>query len=217
LDRAVGILQKEMNKNPASLAQVDTASLDSVLKGLNVVINAASFSSNDQKKLTALVQQSANSDDEELGAPAAAVYKTHSSSIFDVLEDMKEKAEAQLDELRKAESTTKHNFNMLSSGIPWKPIPSQSLFNPFSSLLIPSQSLLIPSQSLLNPFSIPSQSLLNPFSSLLNPFSIPSHPFSIPGNVEAIIGRRDASRQQGHGGGKVSQGCSGGNRGNRNW
>lgn len=67
-DRAVGILQKEMNKHPASLAQVDTANLDRVLKGLNVVINAASFSSNDQQKLTALVQQSANSDDEELDA-----------------------------------------------------------------------------------------------------------------------------------------------------
>merc|ERR1719199_1143000 len=117
LDRAVGILQKEMNKNPASLAQVDVASLDSVLKGLSVVINAASFSSNDQQKLTALVQQSANSDDQELAAPAAAVYKTHSSSIFDVLEDMKEKAEAQLDELRKAESTTKHNFNMLKQSL----------------------------------------------------------------------------------------------------
>merc|ERR1719199_824297 len=117
LDRAVGILQKEMNKNPASLAQVDVSSLDSVLKGLNVVISAASFSSNDQQKLTALVQQSANSDDEELGAPAAAVYKTHSSSIFDVLEDMKEKAEAQLDELRKAESTTKHNYNMLKQSL----------------------------------------------------------------------------------------------------
>merc|ERR1719486_627134 len=53
----------------------------------------------------------------ELGAPAAAVYKTHSSSIFDVLEDMKEKAEGQLAELRKAESTTKHNYNMLKQSL----------------------------------------------------------------------------------------------------
>merc|ERR1719158_1308594 len=117
LDRAVGILQKEMSKSPASLAQVNTANLDSVLNSLSVVISAAAFSANDQSKLTALVQQRANSDDEELAAPAAAVYKTHSSSIFDVLEDMKEKAEAQLDELRKAESTTKHNFNMLKQSL----------------------------------------------------------------------------------------------------
>merc|ERR1719199_28664 len=117
LDRAIGILEKEMNKNPAALVQVDTRNLDSVIKGLGAVINAAGFSSNDQAKLTALVQQQAGSDDEELGAPAAAVYKTHSSSIFDVLEDMKEKAEGQLDELRKAESTSKHNFNMLKQSL----------------------------------------------------------------------------------------------------
>jgi len=117
LDRAVGILQKEMSKSPASLAQVDTTNLDSVIKGLSAVINAASFSSIDQQKLTALVQQNAEADSDELAAPASAVYKTHSSSIFDVLEDLKEKAEGQLADLRKAESTTKHNYNMLKQSL----------------------------------------------------------------------------------------------------
>jgi hypothetical protein len=83
------------------------------------VINAASFTAQDQKNLAALVQsqQGAESDDEELGAPAAAVYKTHSSSIFDVLEDMKEKAEGQLTELRKAEMNAKHNYDMLKQSL----------------------------------------------------------------------------------------------------
>jgi len=119
LDRAVGILQKEMSKNPAALAQVDTKNLDNMVKSIGAVINAASFSAQDQKNLAALVQsqQGPGSDDEELAAPAAAVYKSHSSSIFDVLEDMKEKAEGQLAELRKAESTTKHNFNMLAQSL----------------------------------------------------------------------------------------------------
>merc|ERR1719262_686125 len=44
LDRAIGILDKEMSKNPAVLAQVDTKNLDSVLQGLSAVISAASFS-----------------------------------------------------------------------------------------------------------------------------------------------------------------------------
>merc|ERR1719420_2011570 len=106
LDRAIGILQKEMGKNPAALAQIDTKNLNGMIKSLGAVIDAASFSIQDQKNLMALVQsqQNSDSDDEELGAPAAAVYKSHSSSIFDVLEDMKEKAEGQLAELRKAES-----------------------------------------------------------------------------------------------------------------
>jgi len=57
------------------------------VKSLGAVIDAASFSSQDQKKLVALVQsqQGGESDDEELGAPAAAVYKSHSTGVFDVL------------------------------------------------------------------------------------------------------------------------------------
>jgi hypothetical protein len=120
LDRATAILQREMEKNPAALVQVDTKNLNSVISALSVVINAASFSSNDQSKLMALVQQRSSSDDEDLqepGAPAAAVYKTHSTSIFDVLEDMKEKAEGQLSDLRKAEQTAQHNFNMLKQSL----------------------------------------------------------------------------------------------------
>jgi len=119
LDRAVGILQKEMSKNPAALAQVDTKNLDSVIKSLSTVINAAAFTSQDQKNLVALVQsqQGSESDDAELGAPAGAVYKTHSTSIFDVLEDMKEKAEGQLADLRKAESGSKHNYEMLKQSL----------------------------------------------------------------------------------------------------
>jgi len=119
LDRAVGVLQKEMSKG-AVFAQVsDTTNLDSVLKGLQAVMNAASFAAEDQSKLVALVQQQqqANSDDEEFGAPAAAVYESHSGGIFDVLEDMKEKAEGQLSDLRKAESTAKHNYNMLAQSL----------------------------------------------------------------------------------------------------
>merc|ERR1719498_805937 len=67
----------------------------------------------------ALVQQRSSSDDEDMepGAPASAVYKTHSTSIFDVLEDMKEKAESQLTDLRKAEQTSQHNFDMLKQSL----------------------------------------------------------------------------------------------------
>merc|ERR1719182_861736 len=108
-----------MSKNPAALAQVDMKNLDGMVKSLGAVINAASFSAQDQKNLAALVQsqQGSEAEDEELGAPAAAVYKSHSGSIFDVLENLKEKAEGQLAELRKAEGATKHNFNMLKQSL----------------------------------------------------------------------------------------------------
>merc|ERR1719272_1834308 len=117
LDRAIGILQKEMAKNPAALAQVDTKNLDSMVKSLGAVVNAASFTAQDQKNLAALVQSQQGAEDDELGAPAAAVYKSASGGVFDVLEDLKEKAEGQLANLRKAESTTKHNYNMLKQSL----------------------------------------------------------------------------------------------------
>merc|ERR1711920_128441 len=60
---------------------------------------------------------SSESDDSELGAPAAAVYKTHSTSILDVLDDLKEKAEEQLSDLRKAETNTQHNYDMLKQSL----------------------------------------------------------------------------------------------------
>merc|ERR1719327_2569824 len=88
-----------------------------MVKSLGAVIDAASFSAKDQSNLVALVQSQQGADDEEFAAPAAAVYKSHSGSIFDILEDMKEKAEGELGDLRKAESTTKHNYNMLKQSL----------------------------------------------------------------------------------------------------
>merc|ERR1719416_55121 len=62
-------------------------------------------------------QQNDQNDDLELGAPAAATYKTQSGGILDVLEDLKEKAEGQLSDLRKAEVNTRHNFEMLKQSL----------------------------------------------------------------------------------------------------
>merc|ERR1740121_797009 len=119
LERASGVLSREMAKNPAALAQVDTASLGSTLRALSTVLDAAAFSSSDQKKLAAFVQAQAEDQDDDaaFGAPAAAAYKTRSGGILDVLEDMKEKAEGQLADLRKAEVNSRGNFEMLEQAL----------------------------------------------------------------------------------------------------
>jgi predicted nucleic acid-binding Zn-ribbon protein len=121
LDRALAILEKEMAKNPASFAQVDTTSFQGLLQALSALVDAAALSGADNNKLAALIQsqQGSDSDDDEdaPGAPAAAVYKTHSGGILEVLEDLKDKAETQLSDLRKAESNTKHNFDMLKQSL----------------------------------------------------------------------------------------------------
>merc|ERR1719473_2597070 len=88
-----------------------------MLNSLSTVLDAASFSSGDRKSLIALVQSQQGTDDEEPGAPAAAVYKTHSTGIFDLLEDLKEKGEGELSDLRKAETNAAHNFAMLKQSL----------------------------------------------------------------------------------------------------
>merc|ERR1719281_629522 len=101
-----------MNKNPKLLQLSNAGDLNSLVKSLSTVVDAAAFSVQDQQHLVALVQskQGSSSDDDDFGAPAAAGYKSHSGNIVDVLEDLKEKAEEELANLRKAESNTKHNY-----------------------------------------------------------------------------------------------------------
>ena len=48
---------------------------------------------------------------------ATEAYKGHSSSIVDVLTDLKQKAEMQLDEARKEEINAKHNFDLLKQSL----------------------------------------------------------------------------------------------------
>merc|ERR1719440_195201 len=120
LTRAIGIIEKEMAKNPAAFAQMDVSSMDGLVKGLSALVEAASMSTADKSKLLSFAQAQqadSNDDDQPSGSPAAAVYKTHSTNIFDTLEDLKEKAEEQLAALRKAESNTKHNFDLLKQSL----------------------------------------------------------------------------------------------------
>merc|ERR1719245_1957404 len=120
LGRAISLLEKEMAKNPAAFAQMGTSSgLDGLVQSLGAIVDAASFSSADKQKLLSMVQAQQNEavDDADLGAPAAALYKTHSTGILDVLEDLKEKAEEQLSGLRKAETNAKHNYTMLKQSL----------------------------------------------------------------------------------------------------
>jgi chromosome segregation ATPase len=119
LERAIAILQREMSKAPGSFAQIDTTNTKKIAQALAAVVDAAAFTTHDKNKLAALIQNKDDDDDgdSDSGAPAAATYESKSGSIVDVLEDMKDKAEGELDELRKAEGNAKHNFNMLKQSL----------------------------------------------------------------------------------------------------
>lgn len=117
LERAVAILEREMAKAPGSFAQIDTSNVKMLAQALGSVLDAAAFAGADKNKVMALLQSQSDDGDSEFGAPAAAVYESKSGGIVDVLADMKDKAESELDELRKAEGNAKHNFNMLKQSL----------------------------------------------------------------------------------------------------
>merc|ERR1719261_1335373 len=117
LERATSILSREMAKSDASLLQLKSAS--SLTEALGVMVQAAALSSADASRLTALVQttQESGDDDQEPGAPAAAVYEGHSDGIIGTLEGLTEKAQNQLDKARKTETTNLQNFQMLKQSL----------------------------------------------------------------------------------------------------
>merc|ERR1719443_1495653 len=104
LERAIAILQREMQKGGASMLQLRGAT--SLSQALAAMVQSAALSSADASRLTALVQssQSEADDDASLGAPAAAVYTGHSGGIISTLQGLLDKAEAQLAEARKTET-----------------------------------------------------------------------------------------------------------------
>jgi len=115
LKRAISILEREMAKaGGAALVQLKNTA--SVTQALSVMVRASLLSSTDASKLSGLLQ-TMNSDDDDSGAPAASTYEGHSGGIIDALSDLLEKAEKQLDGLRKAETANVQSFEMLKQGL----------------------------------------------------------------------------------------------------
>merc|ERR1719428_2423917 len=108
LGRAIAIIEREVKDVPGLLqTQVSVQNLNGWVQALKTLV---AFVQNQNK-------QSDDDDMTELGAPAPDAYKSKSGGIVDVLTDMKEKADTELTELRKAEKNNQHNFEMLKLSI----------------------------------------------------------------------------------------------------
>jgi len=112
LERAIGIIEKEMNGG-ASMMQLKRSG--NVVQALSAMVQAEALSSADGKKLTALLQS--NSDDDESGAPAAAVFESSSGGVVGVLNDLLEKANSELEGARAAENAALQNYEMLKGSL----------------------------------------------------------------------------------------------------
>merc|ERR1719333_96704 len=109
LTRAIGILESHGS------ALLQTKNVQHIAQALDVMVQASALNAADAQRLTALVQSS--DGDNDVGAPAGAVYEGHSGGILDTLGDLLEKAKSQLDAARKKETTNLYNFQMLEQSL----------------------------------------------------------------------------------------------------
>jgi len=118
LQRATGILEREMQGGAASMLQ---AAGNNLAQAFAVLVQASAISSSDAAKLTAFVQSSqkaSDSDEDEApGAPDATVYASHSGDIIGTLQDLTDKAEAQLTTARNTETANLNNFQTLQQAL----------------------------------------------------------------------------------------------------
>mmetsp|Transcript_129966 Transcript_129966/g.228885 ORF Transcript_129966/g.228885 Transcript_129966/m.228885 type:complete len:711 (-) Transcript_129966:77-2209(-) len=117
LERAINILERKMRGSALMQAKVDSADIKHLVSTLSAVIDAAALSLHDRTKLLGLVQSSDDEEDAAFGAPSPEAYKGHSEGIVDVLEDLKQKAAAQLEQARREEVSDKHNFDLLEQSL----------------------------------------------------------------------------------------------------
>merc|ERR1719478_583492 len=94
-------------------------SASNVAQALAVMVQATSLSTADATKLSSFLQNTQESEDgsDALGAPAAAVYKGQSGGIIETMQDLYEKAEAQLEEARKTETKNVQAYEMLAQSL----------------------------------------------------------------------------------------------------
>lgn len=120
LGRAIEVLEKEMQGTQASLVQVtiDTNNLENILLGLGALIDAAGIPPKDTQRLATLLQARQDAaDGDGLVAPNPESYDPHSKGIVEVMEDMRDKAEEQLRELREGERNSHGNSELIRQSL----------------------------------------------------------------------------------------------------
>merc|ERR1719182_1351689 len=122
LERAYGIIEREMAKTGFIQSKASKETMSKVMDALEAVIVSAGVNAADKAKVQALLQATQGSSDADLefqpaGAPDPAAYKSQSGGILSVLEDMLEKAKAELATAQKAEMNADFDFKMLKQKI----------------------------------------------------------------------------------------------------
>jgi len=96
-------------------------SAGNVLQALGAMVQASLIGTDDAEALSSFVQSTQTDEDaadaDDPGAPAAAAYKTQSGAVVDQLEDLAEKAQSQLSDVRKKESDALFKYQSLKQSL----------------------------------------------------------------------------------------------------
>jgi|EP00927_Polykrikos_kofoidii_P060398 chromosome segregation ATPase len=117
LERSIHVLEKEAGEDRASMLQV--SNVRGVVDALSTLVQASSLDVADSTRLTALIQSAQSDEDgsDDLNAPTAAAYESKSGVIVDTLEDLLDKAQSELADARRKETTSLNNFQLLKQSL----------------------------------------------------------------------------------------------------
>jgi chromosome segregation ATPase len=127
LNRAIALIEKEMAKGSASMVQLKSAR--NLAQAFQAMVQASVFDSADEARLSSFMQSNAEGQDmvadaetedmsdRMMGAPAAAAYESKSGGIVDTLQGLLDKAEEQLDNAVKKETSAANNYALLKQAL----------------------------------------------------------------------------------------------------
>jgi chromosome segregation ATPase len=116
LSRAASVLKRELSFAQGAKGRKVSAQLKNAVGALSAIVNAAWVNPAEAKKLMAFVEE----DDLSLAQQPQASsknYESKSGGIVATIEDMQDKAEEQLQGLRKEEMQSKFDFQMLAQSL----------------------------------------------------------------------------------------------------
>jgi len=121
IERAMVTIERD--GHGASLAQMDR--MQSVTQVLQTMVDASTVESSSASTLVGLLQASrdasdrasADSDEDETGAPSAATYAGQTGNVVETLEALLDKSKTQLDEGRQAETNNVNAYQMLKQSL----------------------------------------------------------------------------------------------------
>lgn len=115
LKRAAAVIQEGLQKGSSSMLQLTSTS--SLMEVLGSMVKAALCSSEDAARITALAQTGEDSDDSDSSSSSSTALEPKSQGIVDTLLELLDKAQKQLEEIRRKETEAKNNFALMKQNL----------------------------------------------------------------------------------------------------